>query len=219
MESRLGFDEVCPLCQSFAVTLFLRGSYWRCEKCDLVFLSTTQRPLPAEEWAHYQLHRNSLEDHDYCEFLQRLARPLSAHLKPGARGVDMGSGPVPVLAHLLRECGFACAVYDPFFAPDMRIFECRYDFVSASEVIEHLHQPAQTLSTWWQLLEPGGWLAVMTNMQRPGAEAFADWYYRRDPTHVCFWSVATFTWLAHRWQAEVEFPHPHLALLQKPFLS
>jgi hypothetical protein len=185
----------------------------------LVFLSIAQRLLPAKEWAHYQLHRNSHEDHDYCEFLQRLVRPLSERLKPGANGVDMGSGPVPVLAQLLQERGFACAVYDPFFAPDTQIFKRRYDFVSASEVIEHLHQPEQTLSTWWQLLEPGGWLAVMTNMQRPSADQFGAWYYRRDPTHVCFWSVASFTWLAQRWQAEVEFPHPHLALLQKPFIS
>ena len=30
----------------------------------------------------------------------------------------------------------------------------------------------------------------------PEAEAFADWYYIRDPTHVAFYCQATFEWIA-----------------------
>ena len=34
----------------------------------------------------------------------------------------------------------------------------------------------------------------------PDHEPFAQWYYKRDPTHVCFFSRTTFEWLADQWR-------------------
>jgi hypothetical protein len=35
-------------------------------------------------------------------------------------------------------------------------------------------------------------------------EAFSCWHYTQDPTHVCFFSLATFQWLAALWQGELQ---------------
>ena len=71
----------------------------------------------------------------------------------------------------------------------------QYDFICATEVVEHLHHPGQELARLWALLGPGGWLGVMTKLVRDHA-AFAGWHYKNDPTHVCFFSEMTWQWWA-----------------------
>jgi len=47
-------------------------------------------------------------------------------------------------------------------------------------------------------------------------ENFNEWYYQRDPTHICFWSKSTMRWLANSLQnAELTFPGPGLCFLRK----
>ncbi len=46
-------------------------------------------------------------------------------------------------------------------------------------------------------------------------KAFARWHYKNDLTHVCFWSRATFEWLAARWQADLAFIGNDVILLEK----
>jgi hypothetical protein len=45
---------------------------------------------------------------------------------------------------------------------------------------------------------------------------FAAWHYTNDPTHVCFFSRETFTWLAVRWGARLEVLAPDIVMFQKP---
>ena len=80
---------------------------------------------------------------------------------------------------------------------------------------EHFHHPAQEFSRLNQLLTAGGWLGVMT-MFLTDDDAFPQWHYRRDPTHVVFYQAATFEVIArrHGWQCEI--PCPNVALLHKP---
>lgn len=46
-------------------------------------------------------------------------------------------------------------------------------------------------------------------------EAFARWHYILDPTHVCFFSEASFAWLADHLGMELHLPGPDVALLQR----
>ena len=89
-----------------------------------------------------------------------------------------------------------------------------YDFITATEVLEHLHQPRRDLEAVWSCLQSDGWLGVMTKRAR-NREAFDQWHYKQDPTHVCFWSDATLQWLADHWNAHLELIGPDVALLQK----
>ena len=91
-------------------------------------------------------------------------------------------------------------LYDPFYAPDIEALERQYDFITASEVVEHLHHPRRDLDRLWACLKPNGTLGIMTKRVIDG-EAFRAWHYKADPTHVCFFSIETFRWLANHWSA------------------
>jgi SAM-dependent methyltransferase len=96
--------------------------------------------------------------------------------------------------------------FDPFFHPDRASLAGVYDFVALCEVIEHLFTPRAELERLRGLLRPGGWLGVMTSLWTDEVD-FARWHYRRDPTHVAFYSEATFRWIAEH----LGFAAPQLA--------
>ncbi len=214
-ETRLGC--VCPLCVSSRVEPFHsdnRREYRRCRTCDLVFVPPGEFLSRDAERACYDLHENSPDDQRYRAFLARLAEPLQSRLPPGARGLDFGSGPGPTLSVMLTEAGFPTRIYDPYYAPDRDVFRETYDFVTASETIEHLHRPRFELDRLWSLLRLGGWLGIMTK-RWISQEAFASWHYKQDPTHVIFFSEGTFRWLAKRWNARLDVISDDVLLLQK----
>ncbi len=207
----------CPLCASADHASYHRDArrdYRRCRRCALVFVPPHQRLGPDAEKAVYDRHENSPDDPGYRRFLSRLFDPLAARLAPGARGLDFGAGPGPTLSVMFEEAGHPMAIYDPFYAPDAAALERTYDFITATEVVEHLFAPGRELERLLGLLAPGGWLGLMTK-RLESAEAFADWHYILDPTHVCFFGEATFRWLAERWQLRVTFPAADVVLLQK----
>ena len=208
----------CPLCTGSSLTQLGRvhgRDFHDCDTCGLAFVEPTQRPSPAEERARYATHRNDPDDPRYRAFLARAADPLLARLPTGAEGLDYGSGPGPTLSRMMTEAGFATRDYDPFFAPDASALTRSYDFVVCTETAEHFFAPAAEFDRLGGLLRPGGWLAVMTTMHDE-TQVFADWWYVRDPTHVCFYRWRTMEWLADRHGWDLQRPHPHVALFRKP---
>lgn len=208
-------DMQCPLCSAAAAAPFhadRRRSYLRCETCSLVFVPPAFFLSRQAERAEYDLHRNDVDDPGYRAFLARLAEPLLARLPPASRGLDFGCGPGPALAHMLREAGHEVALYDSFYVPATDVLDSRYDFICATEVVEHLHAPGRELARLWSLLVPGGWLAIMTKLVRDRA-AFSGWHYKNDPTHVCFFSEQTWQWWARRQGATLEIIGADVILL------
>ncbi len=206
------------MCAGRRTALFasvLQRDYWRCEDCALRFLDPAQRPDPHAERAQYLLHQNVVGDAGYRRFLSRLAVPLLQRLDGACEGLDYGCGPGPALAAMLGEAGHQVALYDPLFHADHGALARRYDFVTCTEVAEHFHDPAREFTRLDGLLRPGGWLAIMTCFQTDDAD-FANWHYRRDPTHVVFYRAATFEWLARRHGWSCEIPVKDIALLRKP---
>lgn len=207
----------CPLCASAETTHFHRDTrrdYYRCTDCRLVFVPSAQRLAPEAEKAVYDQHRNSPDDIGYRQFLSRLYTPLRERLAPGACGLDFGAGPGPTLSVMFEEAGHPMAIYDPFYAPDPAVLERHYDFVTATEVAEHLFEPGPELERLASLLRPAGWLGLMTK-RFTTLQAFTRWHYILDPTHVVFFSDATFEWLAHHLDMRLELPASDVALLQK----
>lgn len=207
----------CPLCASRDTRPFHRDArrdYLRCARCALVFVPPRQRLGPLEERAAYDKHRNFPHDPGYRRFLSRLFDPLRERLAPGARGLDFGAGPGPTLSVMFEEAGHPMAIYDPFYAPHPAVLEHRYDFITASEVAEHLFAPGRELERLAAMLEEGGWLGLMTK-RVTSAEAFARWHYILDPTHVCFFSEASLEWLAESLDMSLELPAADVALLRK----
>lgn len=207
----------CPVCESLEGRAFQvvgERAYGRCGRCEATFLFPEQRPSREAERAEYALHQNTGDNAGYRAFLSRLAAPLLQRLAPRCSGLDFGCGPGPVLADMLREAGHTVALYDPFFHPDTGALATTHDFITCTEVAEHFHDPAAEFRRLDALLRPGGWLALMTCFQTDDAR-FAQWHYRRDPTHVVFYRETTLRWLAgcHGWRCEV--PCANVALMQK----
>ncbi len=209
----------CPLCGSLQSAFFHRDrrrAYDRCAICRLVFVPPVYHLSPEDEKAQYDRHQNLPDDPGYRRFLNRLARPLIARLAPGSSGLDFGSGPGPTLALMLREAGHAVALYDPYYAHRPALLTRRYDFITASEVVEHLHHPGRELDRLYHLLNPGGLLGIMTK-RVIDRERFSGWHYINDPTHVSFFCRETFVWLAARWRARVDFVDRDVIIIAKPY--
>lgn len=189
--------------------------YLRCDACEATFLAPAQRLNPARERAEYEQHQNLPGDPGYTAFLKRVADPLLERLPPRSQGLDYGCGPGPVLAQMLRAAGHGVRLYDPFFHPDTDALQARYGFITCTEVIEHFHTPAHEFRQLDAMLQPGGWLALMTGFQTDDAR-FAQWHYRRDPTHVVFYREATLAHIARRLGWQMTVPGRNVALMHKP---
>ncbi|QFU77941.1 class I SAM-dependent methyltransferase [Halioglobus maricola] len=208
----------CPLCASDENSDYHRDDrrpYRQCGTCDLVFVPPTFHLDAAREKAEYDLHENNVDDPGYRRFLSRLATPMLQHLTPGSSGLDFGCGPGPALAAMLGEAGHCVTLYDIYYHPETAPLGDTYDFVCATEVVEHLAQPGMELSRLWHCLRPGGVLGVMTKLVR-NPVAFATWHYKSDPTHICFFSRATWRWWAERHGGELEILGSDVILLHKP---
>jgi len=210
--------EPCPVCRAASPDHFLHikeQDYWLCETCEARFLDPRQRPEPADERAHYLLHENDPADLRYRAFLSRLAEPLLNKLGPAMSGLDYGCGPGPALAEMMREAGHDMALYDPFFHADPLPLSQDYDFITCTETAEHFHHPAEEFKRLGAMLRPGGWLGVMTCFQTDDA-LFANWHYRKDPTHVVFYRETTFQHIAAQRGWKCEIPGKNVVLMQKP---
>lgn len=189
-------------------------AYWRCEGCKATLLDPAARPSREEELEQYCLHENDPDDPRYRQFLSRLGNPLLERLPAKQVGLDYGCGPGPGLAKMLAEHGHEIHLFDPFFAPNCGVLSRTYDFIICSEVAEHFHNPAVEFDKLDRLLRPGGWLALMTNFQTDDAQ-FANWHYRRDPTHVVFYREETFRILAERYGWLCQIPAANVVLMQQ----
>jgi hypothetical protein len=128
-------------------------------------LSPAEQHISAdEEKARYDQHNNHPDDPDYRAFLSRIFVPMQQRLNPGSCGLDFGSGPGPTLSLMFEEAGHRMTIYDHFYAPTSSTLDQPYDFITATEVVEHLHRPGLELERLWSLLNPSGLLGVMTQL-------------------------------------------------------
>jgi hypothetical protein len=210
---------ICQLCSGKNVMrLPVSGEYYHCGDCDLRFIAPSLRLNPEQEKGRYETHNNDVTDTAYQNFVEPLFQQIRPRVAPGSRGLDFGAGPGPALLQMFERHGFSMAAYDPFFWPDPASLTTTYDFIVASEVAEHLYSPHNELERLFNLLKPGGWLGIMTLLVEPQTD-FANWYYRRDPTHVVFYSRQTFIWIAQRFGFQ-DLTHEggRIVLLRRPLL-
>ncbi|MCH2181226.1 MAG: class I SAM-dependent methyltransferase [Mariniblastus sp.] len=221
-------DNGCPLCQAAGAILFFEDDwrpYFRCRTCHLVFVPSEFHLSLEAEKAEYDLHQNSPDQIGYRRFLARLHDPVASRLAENSYGLDFGCGPGPTLSVMFREAGHRMEIYDPFYFDDPKKLvhdetgspgnQPPYDFITASEVVEHLRDPAQELNRLWACLKRKGILGIMTKQVLDQA-SFASWHYKNDRTHICFFSRPTFQWLALQWSTRVEFIGSDVVLLERP---
>lgn len=212
----------CPLCHAAtAQLLYLQPKppnvgreYWQCDQCELIFVPAEFQLDAAAEKAIYDYHQNDPADAGYRAFLSQTLNPLVERLPAAAEGLDFGSGPGPTLSLMLEEAGFSCAVYDIYYANEPARLARSYDFITCTEVLEHLAQPRQILEQLVAMLRPQGLLAIMTKSTDTATD-FANWSYRQDATHITFYGSKTFAWIASHWQLQMLYQDDRTVIFQR----
>ena len=214
------------MCESRATGIFLdklddvgsaqrRRVYGKCSNCRLIFVFPECHVSFSEEKSRYDKHQNNLAQEGYVKFLEGLLDPLLLKLRPGARGLDFGCGPVPAIEMILKPRGFTVASYDPYYFPREDFLHGPFDFVIGSEVVEHFRFPRKAfLDLNGLLATQESYLAVMTSVLDREA-GFEGWWYRRDLTHVCFYQKETFDWIAQWFGWSVEYPRENVIIYSK----
>lgn len=206
----------CPLCGSLEWTQWSRvkeqslaKEYLKCAICSLVWLEQSYHPSAHSEKTRYLEHNNSLDSPSYLQYLKRLSDRIVRRLSPPAHGIDYGCGPVEGMRAILEKEGYCVQSYDPFFFPKLPDSGATFDFLLCSEAAEHFFRPKEEFDRMQRLLKPGGF-AAFSSMLHPSLEEFPHWFYRRDPTHVVFYSPETLSWIAQHygWNLlELDSPH------------
>lgn len=202
----------CLLCQAphtapFKVIKKPEKSYFHCAFCDLIFMNPSDRLSAEQEKARYDFHQNE-DMKGYRAFLEPLVKDVEQYTKNARRDpfdtsvLDFGCGPTAFLGNWLTERNFRVTNYDLFYHPDQDALRKSYNVVTSTEVWEHLHEPRIEIVKMLKMLKPGGIMAVMTSSHK-GEAAFHDWYYRRDLTHVTFFSEKTMKWIADHFNLQL----------------
>jgi len=211
------YSAACLLCNTNQKLVFLSDAereYYRCSCCDLIFVPREYHLSEIDQRARYDSHNNDPGDLRYRNFFKQLLVPLLAILPSNSYGLDFGSGPGPTLSLMLEECGHNVDLYDKFYAQNDAVFQNRYDFITATEVVEHLPNPLKDLEALVKILQKGGILAIMTEIVSPQLD-FTNWYYKNDPSHVCFYSEKTFIYLANLLGLEIVSLSERVIILRK----
>ncbi len=190
----------CKICLSATTVISdarFKAAYYLCPKCNYIFLDPQGIITPEEEVELYNFHNNTLSNQGYVKMFEDfIAKSIDPHAHQIKTALDFGSGPGPVLAYLLERKGVSIDIYDPYFAPQKVYQEKTYDLITSTEVFEHLSDPRETTDMLVKHLNPHGILAIMTLFHADDSEHFKTWWYRRDPTHISFYSPKTFQVLA-----------------------
>ena len=196
----------CPLCLSEKNSKFHQDDfrkYHQCINCRFVFVPFKYHLSASEEKERYDSHNNNPKDPRYRHFLSQLTEPLNDLISDGSLGLDFGCGPGPTLSVMLEEEGHCVELYDKYYANDHSVFDKEFDFITLTEVLEHLYDPIFELERLTSILKPKGVLAIMTQTLTKDVD-FKTWYYKNDPSHIGFFS-----------QKSLEFLASHLELSMK----
>ena len=163
-----------------------------CSHCGVIFKDPKTYEDFETQKRRYDLHENHAEDEGYQRYFQKFLDFVLLQIDPPLSALDFGSGRSTLLADMLAGQGAESRVYDPIYHPDSTYQDQRYDLITSVEVFEHLHDPMAVFAELVSLLHPGGTLAIRTEFSYGKREAYLQWYYRRDPTHIVFFSPKTF---------------------------
>lgn len=104
---------------------------------------------------------------------------LAGEMGWSAQGIDFDAKAVAVAR--AQGLDARCASVDELLKED-----ARYDVITISHVIEHVHDPIQLFGILYRLLKPGGYLWIETpNVESCGARKFgANWRGLEPPRHL-----------------------------------
>lgn len=192
--------DFCKICKN-KVSLIVDDKksliYYRCHSCGFVALDDKYVLDKIEEKCKYDQHNNSLENKGYVKMFEDF---IDLAIEPYRKNIqtvlEFGSGPEPVLSKLLEHRGLEVDIYDLYYSPQ-KIYEGKkYDLITSTEVFEHLQNPLEILELLVKHLHTTAYMVVMTKFPPKDDKEFLAWWYRRDPTHISFFTAESFEFMA-----------------------
>jgi len=197
----------CKIC--FAKTRAMRDEkkdyiYYRCLSCGFVYLDDKFIVDIDSEKSQYEMHQNSFESLGYVkmfeDFIDVAITPYEDSIESA---LEFGCGPGPVLAELLSRRGMEMDKYDIYFYPKKVYQGKQYDLITSTEVFEHLQKPMEILEILAKHTRDGGYIILMTKFPPSEDKEFLNWWYRRDVTHISFFTPKSFEVMAEKVGLEV----------------
>lgn len=209
----------CIICGSNTTVIEdkqLKVTYSHCEMCDFIYKNKEYQINAVDEKKEYSNHFNSFESPGYVKMFEDL---ISGYIRPlniTGKGLEFGSGPGPVLFELLKREKINMFQYDPYYHNKLEYLDHSYDLITTTEVAEHLNNPLKEFELLSELLIEDGYLVVMTSFRTMDIEKFLDWWYRRDKTHISFYTEKTLNYIAKKYNLKVvNTNHKNIIVLKK----
>lgn len=175
-----------------------KWEFFHCKSCEFIFKNQKDYVDSDKELSQYKNHNNTMESPGYVEMFEKF---MDATFEPYIDNIttvlEFGSGPGPVLSELLRQRGLDVDIYDKYFSPQKIYENKKYDLITSTEVIEHIEKPLEVFEVFSKHIKKDGYLALMTQFHKNEEEDFKKWWYKNDPTHICFFRPRTFETLAN----------------------
>ena len=188
--------KVCKVCNSATSNIRENKNnlnYYRCQHCGFIYLDDTHIVDSQIEKKHYDKHENSFESLGYVKmFEQFIDKAIDPYIENIESALEFGCGSGPVLAELLRRKGLEVDQYDLYYFPKKVYEGKRYDLITSTEVFEHLKEPTDILKTLANSVNNMGYIIIMTQFPPTDDRDFLNWWYRRDITHISFFTPKSF---------------------------
>ncbi len=208
----------CTLCES-KLTQKKDEYYYDCGTCRALVKDKKYYLSAEAEKAEYELHNNDVNDVRYQNFTMPITSYVIKHFSPQHKGLDFGSGTGPVISSMLSKRNYDIVQYDPFFAPDKKVLDYKYDYIVSCEVFEHFHHPKMEIDRLRSMLNKNGSLLIMTSLYNDQID-FDKWNYRNDDTHVFIYRKETIEYIAAEQQLEIDvMTNRFIALRTLPTLT
>ena len=209
----------CKICNEKTIKIYdsqFQNIYYYCKNCDFISLDEQFIVSNEREKTLYNFHNNSMDNIGYVnmlkDFIEKFIKP---YVGGNAKALDFGCGPGPVLAELLKTNDIKTDIYDPYFFPEKIFINKKYNLISCTEVFEHFKDPIDNFKLLDDLIIKNGILAL-TTLFHPGMEEFTNWWYRRDATHISFYTLNTFKYIADFYNYKIlDFNKKNVCILRK----
>lgn len=203
----------CTLCKTL-LNNQIDDVFFMCHVCNAYVKDVKQYVTTSAEIERYEEHNNDVTDVRYQGFTAPITHAIFKLYTSQHFGLDYGCGTGPVISKQLQEKNYQVQLYDPFFYADEGYLIRTYDYIFSCEVFEHFFHPKEEIEKLINLLKPKGRLLIMTH-QYDGKTPFANWYYRKDPTHVFIYTQKTFEYIAKKYQLQIEQHTNKFIILKK----
>lgn len=206
-------------------------TFYECGNCNFIFCGNVEQAQMEEQYANgYNALTEEVPEDGWAYSLEFL-QPALQLFPQGKRlqVLDFGCGQSHIPQRLAEKYGHQVTAVD--VVPPQRPYRGRltgnileldlpqnhFDLIYSFQVFEHIREPLPVLDRLLELVRPGGYLLIHTDMETPERFEghFTDWWYVIPPDHCAFYRHKTFEHFVGVTPHRLALKEPKMITLQK----